>query len=459
MKYIFMLMLVIPSLVFGQAATYTEIQNKSIASGTNGYAEYLPANYSTGTFPVVIFLHGVGERGNGANELYKVSSIGPTSYVKWTSWKPNVIMIAPQWLGPSTWPSPDMVEQVINYVISNYRVDVNRIYLTGLSMGGGATWDYASSSSARAGRLAAILPVCGYSNAWSSAPVIAGANLPVLATHNNGDPTVSYSISVNWVNGINASKPTPAALLLTYNNTTHNAWDSTYNPNLKLLNAQLNWLDWMLQYSKGGTAPAPPPTTTTPPPTTTTPPTTDTGKIMILPTDERYISVTKGWPQTTKDIYGSTRTISGTTLQDLYNAERWGVFNYAIPVSSGTYTVKFYFTELFHNSVGKRVFNVDLESTRVLANFDILANVPKFTALERTFTVNVTDGVMNINFLPVVDNAKITAIEISKSTTTTTPPAPTTYTSTVEIRDSATNTLIKTYSDVFTSPVKVVVKN
>lgn len=453
MKNFFMVMLAfVPGILFGQSATYTEIQNKSIASGSNGYAEYLPANYSTGTFPVVIFLHGVGERGNGANELFKVSAIGPTSFVKWTSWRPNVIMIAPQWLGPSTWPSPDMVDQVVNYVIANYRVDKNRIYLTGLSMGGGAAWDYASSSTARAAKLAAMLPVCGYSNGWGGASVIASANLPVLATHNNGDPTVAYSISVNWVNGINASNPTPKAQLLTYNNSTHNAWDSTYNPNLKLLNGTLTWLDWMMQFSRGTTTTAPPPPAPAPAPAPTNPST-----ILIRPTDVNYITVTKGWAQTATDIYGSSRTINGTTDQTLYNAERWGVFNYAVPVTSGTYTVKFYFTELFHNSVGKRIFHVDLEGTRVLSNFDILANVPKFTALERSFTTNVTDGVMNINFLPVVDNAKITAIEITKSTTTTPPPS--TYTSTVEIRDSVTNTLLKTYSDVFTAPVKVVIKN
>lgn len=452
MKNLFVAVLAfMPSILFGQSATYTEIQNKSIASGSNGYAEYLPANYSTGTFPVVIFLHGVGERGNGANELYKVSAIGPTSFVKWTSWRPNVIMIAPQWLGPSTWPSADMVDQVVNYVTANYRVDKNRIYLTGLSMGGGAAWDYASSSSARAAKLAALLPVCGYSNAWGSASVIAGANLPVLATHNNGDPTVAYSISVNWVNGVNASNPSPKAQLLTYNNSTHNAWDSTYNPNLKLLNANLNWLDWMMQFSRGTTtaAPAPPPPAPAPAPA-------NPSTIFIRPADADYITVTRGWAHTTMDIYGSTKTINGTTDQTLYNAERWGIFNYAVPVSNGSYTVKFYFSELFHNSVGKRIFNVDLEGTRVLSNFDILANVPKFTALERSFTTNVNDGVMNINFLAVVDNAKITAIEITKSTTTTTP---TTYTSTVEIRDSVTNTLLKTYSDVFTAPVKVVIKN
>jgi predicted esterase len=465
MKKLLWMLLALPSFVLGQQATYTEIQNKSIASGTNGYVEYLPENYSQGQFPVVIFLHGVGERGNGANELFKVSSIGPTSFIKWTSWRPNVIMIAPQWNSPSTWPTPEMVDQVINYVTTNYRVDKNRVYLTGLSMGGGATWDYASSSSARAGKLAAILPVCGYSGGWSTAGTISAANLPVLATHNRWDPTVPYDMSVSWVNNINAGKPTPAALLLSYNNTTHNAWDSTYNPNLFLLGGKMNWLDWMLQYSKGSTptttttttAPAPAPTTTTTTPTTTT----STGtSIMILPKDEKNITVTKGWPQTTTDIYGTTRTISGTTQQDLYNAERWGVYSYAVPVTSGTYTVKFYFTELFHNSVGKRVFNVDLEGSRVITNFDILASVPKFTALERSFTTTVSDGTLNIGFVPVVDNATMSAIEIIPATSSTsTSTTPTTYTTTIEIRDSATNTLLKTYTDTFTKPVKVTVKN
>ncbi len=441
-------MLVIPSIVFGQSATYTEIQNKSIATGSNGYAEYLPANYSTGTFPVVIFLHGVGERGNGANELYTVSNIGPLNHVKWSGWRPNVIMIAPQWLS-GVWPSPDNVDQVITYVSNNYRVDKNRIYLTGLSMGGGAAWDYAASSLVRASKLAAMLPVCGYSGGWGNAAPIYTANLPVLATHNNGDPTVPYSMSVNWVNSINAGNPNPAAVLLTYMNNTHDAWDSTYNPNLKLRNAQYNWLDWMLQYSRG--------TTTTPPPSPAPAPApTDTAAIMILPADTKYLTATRGAVNSTTAIYGTTKTISGTTLQTIYNTERYGSFSYAVPLAAGTYSVKFYFVELFHGSAGKRVFNVTMEGTSVLSNFDILANVPKFTALEKTFTANVTDGVLNLNFVPVVDNATISAIEIKKTTTSTTP---VTYPTNIEIRDSATNSLLKTYSDVFNAPVKVVIKN
>jgi hypothetical protein len=316
-----------------------------------------------------------------------------------------------------------------------------------LSMGGGATWDYAASSATRANRLAAILPVCGYSGAWQQASVIGKNNLPVLATHNNGDPTVPYSMSVNWVNNVNVEKPNPAALLLTYNNNSHNAWDSTYNPSLFLLNGNKNWLDWMLQYSRGGGTT----TQTQPPPT---PPTSVDSSIFISPVDERYITVTRGWAQTVQDIYGESRFISGTTQQSLYSVERWGNFSYKIPVKNGNYSVKFYFAELYFNSVGQRVFNVDAEGTRIVSNLDMLAIVPKFTAIERTFTVNVSDGYMDINFVPTIGVAKMSGIEIKPLGSTST-----SYNTTVEIRDSATNSLLKTYSDVFTAPVKVVIKN
>lgn len=413
--------------LFTSGQTFNEKQGVSIASGSKGFAEYLPAGYDQGTFPAVIFLHGVGERGNGTNELFKVSSIGPTSYVKWTGWKPDVIMIAPQWLNPSTWPSPDMVDQVVNYVLANYRVDKNRIYLTGLSMGGGASWDYASSSVARSKKLAALLPVCGYSGSWAGAKPIADAQLPTFATHNNGDPQVPYSMSVNWVNSVNAAGLKPPAQLRTFISTTHNAWDSTYNPAIKVYNGNLNWLEWMLQYSRGSVTPPP----VVVPPIDPEPP----QNIMIIPTDERFLKVTKGWAQTSTDIYGSSKTISGTSFQAFYNAERWGLFSYQIPVPVGTYTVRLYFAELFWSQPSQRIFNVAIEGAPVLTNFDIIASVGKFTALQRDFQTTVNDGILNINFTAVKDNAKITGIEII-------PGEIRTIRKITELQDSATNKIL-----------------
>lgn len=172
------------------------------------------------------------------------------------------------------------------------------------------------------------------------------------------------------------------------------AWDgSGINPNIELTGA--NFSEWMLPYSSG--APVLP---------------SQPRKLTILPSDERFINNVRGWAHTTDEIYGSPRTILGTTEQDLYNAERFGVFDYTIPIANGDYTVVFKFCELYHNLVGKRVFNVDLNHNRVLSNFDILANVAKFTAHTRSFNVTVTNGQLKIDFSAVVDNASITAIDI-----------------------------------------------
>jgi predicted esterase len=421
MKRLLTILLTVVSLSL-TAQTYNEYQNKQIASGSNGFAEYLPAGYSTSnqTYPLIVFIHGLGEQGNGNTQLFNVSKFGPLSYAKFAGWTPGFIMIAPQF---SIWPEGVHVEQVINYAIQNYKVDKSRIYLTGLSMGGGATWSYASSSSARASTVAAILPTCGALGPNSAgAKIIADAKLPVFITHNTGDPTVPYSNSTGWNNLINLAGANPAAVLRGFISTTHNSWDSTYNPAIKVFQGKMNAYEWMLQYSRGGG--------------TVEPPKPDTPKpFMIIPTDERYIKATKGFAQTTQDIYGRPVTISGTSFQTFYNAERWGVFAYEVPVSSGSYTVKLYFTELFHNSVGKRVFNVDIEGQRVLSNFDMLAIAPKFTAIERSYSVNVNDGVLNINFTPTADNAKITGIEIIPGELRTTRII-------TELQDSATNKFI-----------------
>lgn len=176
------------------------------------------------------------------------------------------------------------------------------------------------------------------------------------------------------------------------------AWEgSGINPNIDLTGE--NFSEWMLPYSSGTpTLPSQP------------------KKLTILPSDERFINVVRGWAHTTNEIYGYPRTILGTTEQDLFNAERFGVFDYTIPIANGDYTIVFKFCELFHSQVGNRVFNVDVNQTRVLSNFDILSNVARLTALTRSFNVTVNNGQLKINFSAVVDNASITAIDIiSKS--------------------------------------------
>ena len=102
----------------------------------------------------------------------------------------------------------------------------------------------------------------------------------------------------------------------------------------------------------------------------------------------------------------TSSAIAGTVEDTLYQTERYGNFSYQIPLTPGTYQVTLHFAEIFHNSPGLRLFDVSLEGALVLDNFDVFqAAGAKFTAISRTFSVPVTDGTLNINFVTVLENA------------------------------------------------------
>jgi hypothetical protein len=132
----------------------------------------------------------------------------------------------------------------------------------------------------------------------------------------------------------------------------------------------------------------------------------------------------------------STTDIINTSNNELYRKERYsdgvGVpLSYAIPVANGSYKVRLHFAEIWHgvadsNGAGARVFNVSLENTQVLSNYDIYQKAGgALKAVVEEFNINVTDGVININFTSVVDNAKVSGIEVIANSTTTPTPTPT----------------------------------
>ncbi|HUP12925.1 MAG TPA: hypothetical protein VM187_11950, partial [Niastella sp.] len=241
------------------AQVQTPRYNTPIGSNVKGFYEYLPKGYdlSDSTYPLIVFFHGKGELGNGdANSLPAILVDGltklindgkfPVSFtVNATTYK--FIVISPQFV---VWPSPINVQEVINYAISHYRVNINRIYLTGLSMGGGATWDYSGDNSIYANRVAAIVPICGASYPEpEKGRVIASSNLPVWATHNSGDNVVPVSNTNGYINNINqAPAPVPLAKKTIFNVTGHNAWLKTYDPLYK--EDGMNIYEWMLHYER-----------------------------------------------------------------------------------------------------------------------------------------------------------------------------------------------------------------
>lgn len=106
--------------------------------------------------------------------------------------------------------------------------------------------------------------------------------------------------------------------------------------------------------------------------------------------------------------------VAGTTVQALYQTERYnpGGFTYQFPVPNGTRAVRLRFAEIWFSQAGQRVFNVAINGQQVLSNFDIAATAGPRVAIDRTFQVNVTGGQVRIDFLPVVENPKVSAIEI-----------------------------------------------
>lgn len=173
-----------------------------------GYYEYLPQNYSATSgerFPLVVFVHGYGERGNGSStELTRLLSNGPPRMISQGRHFPAIVISLQSNYG-DVWDTnaANTLNGFINYLIQTYAVDEDRIYLTGLSQGGGATLQYAKQY---ASRLAAIVPVCPWHNDTGINDV-AMYEIPYWGFHAYGDTTVSVQSSNRVLERITGVRP------------------------------------------------------------------------------------------------------------------------------------------------------------------------------------------------------------------------------------------------------------
>jgi hypothetical protein len=254
---------------------------KYISTGpnSNGFYEYLPAGYSVGNgkkYPLLVYLAGEGELGNGGSQLPTMLDHGPANVINEGNWPGSFtvngktfsfVVISPQFVNV---PGDGDIDDVINYAVAHYQVDTGRIYLTGFSLGGNVLWTYISNWQP-ARRLAAVVPIAAGQmyTGMNGATVVALSNLPVLATSNEWDEMVPSSYTVQAVNNINSVTPhcNPPAWDTLFPDSGHEGWTKTYDPNTKLRYG-LNMYQWMLQYSRdpGDTLPTPPPPPPTPQP-------------------------------------------------------------------------------------------------------------------------------------------------------------------------------------------------
>lgn len=218
-----------------------QFKRKITRTVSAGYLLFLPKGYNAKAnqrWPLMLFLHGAGERGS---DVKKVTVHGPPKIVKN---KPEFpfILVSPQCPEDETW-SDEVLLGLLDEVIKKHKVDTNRVYLTGLSMGGYGTW---SLGLKHPERFAAIAPVCGGGETIKillASPKNAAAlkSLGVWAFHGAKDPVVKLEESERMVAVLKKAGVKEVELTV-YPEAQHDSWTETY-ANEKLY-------DWFLKHER-----------------------------------------------------------------------------------------------------------------------------------------------------------------------------------------------------------------
>ncbi|PSR55472.1 hypothetical protein AHMF7605_19150 [Adhaeribacter arboris] len=145
------------------------------------------------------------------------------------------------------------------------------------------------------------------------------------------------------------------------------------------------------------------------------------GGTAFLASGNRPFSADQYFGGTNRTYSIATGDILNTTDDVMYRNERSAAsFNYSIPVTNGTFNVVLHFVEVYHTATGRRQFNVDVEGSRKLTNYDVFARAGGAMRLvQETIPVTVTDGVLTINFTSgAADMPSVSAIEVLPQTAT-----------------------------------------
>jgi predicted peptidase len=228
----------------------------SVSGKSYRYQVYVPAEYrSKKSWPVVLFLHGAGER--GSDGLLQ-TDVGLPHAIRLDASRFPFLVVMPQCDKDKIWGEPDMQAQALAALdasIKEFHGDRNHIYLSGLSMGGFGTWEIAA---AHPGRFAALVPICSGVQPQKDWPQLRVTliddpkitdpfaevarrigNTPVWMFHGDADQAVPVEQSRHMAEALKAAG---AEYKYTeYPGVNHNSWDKAY--------AEPELVPWML--SKG----------------------------------------------------------------------------------------------------------------------------------------------------------------------------------------------------------------
>jgi predicted peptidase len=248
-----------------------------------GYYEYLPPGYPDGEGrPLLVALHGYGGNGDGsATELFNLFETGIPAMIQADDWpedRPFVVLM-PQHdfavddsiyapcdgvpfggscvmaiqhengnpAAASDCMTPAEVHDFLTFAIGAYEVDTSRVYLTGLSCGGFAAYEYAAAYGAE--QIAAMVPIATDARpAWVTAGCELG-NIPIWAFQGDADDVVDPADQIDPITALmDCVAPVPVDVELTvYPGVDHDSWTRTYD-----LSAENDIYDWMLGFSSPG---------------------------------------------------------------------------------------------------------------------------------------------------------------------------------------------------------------
>jgi poly(3-hydroxybutyrate) depolymerase len=275
-----------------QAANVAKEGSKLSPPQLNHYVHF-PKNYdaaSDATYPLLIVLHGKGERGDTLSSLYKVAHDGtPADLINEGGFKDAngvdypFVVVSPQWYTSSVSWGVSQVEDLLDYAIANYNVDKNRVYMSGLSMGGYGTWSMVRTFGPR---LAAVHVMSAGGGNFPDCTKM--RHLGAWIDHGTTDGIVPYSNGTAALNNFNACAPKQKAELTTFKGWAHDwkIWKGVYFHKLLTNATGYEYLDrvteadrnhmgadgkqytdvyrWMLTYSLGGTVTSPAPANVAP---------------------------------------------------------------------------------------------------------------------------------------------------------------------------------------------------
>lgn len=196
--------------------------NKTIAvdGHKRNYVVYVPRDYTPAkSWPLIVFLHGKGERGDDGLLQTEVG-IG-RAIRRHTDWFPCIVAM-PQCPDTVYWDKVfDHIDAVQEETRKQYNIDPDRIYLTGLSLGGFATWMHGAQ---QVNVYAALMPICGGGYAKDAAEL---AKVPIWAFHGGEDKTVPPIRSREMVEAV--KKAGGDIKYTEFKGIDHNSWDPAYD--------------------------------------------------------------------------------------------------------------------------------------------------------------------------------------------------------------------------------------